>query len=157
MTQFLINILLAIAWMLLTGNMSFENLIEGFIFGYIILWFLRYLPESSSYVMRVPRLIKFLAFFIYELIVANLRIAYDVVTPKHRMKPAIIAIPLTVTKDFEILLLANLISLTPGSLSLDVSSDKKFLYVHSMYVSNPEKVIKEIKEGFENKIIELTN
>ena len=87
---------------------------------------------------------------------ANLRVAYDIITPKHRMEPSIIAIPLKVDKDFEITILANLITLTPGTLSLDVSSNKKVLYVHSMYVSDPKEFIDTIKTGFEKKLLEIT-
>ena len=79
-----------------------------------------------------------------------------IITPKHRMKPSIIAVPLSAEKDFEITILANLITLTPGTLSLDVSSDKKVLYVHSMYASDPEEFINEIKNGFERKLLEIT-
>jgi len=71
------------------------------------------------------------------------------------MKPGIIGVPLDVTSDGEITMLANLITLTPGTLSLDVSADKKVLYVYSMYITNREDFIKGIKNGFEKRIIEL--
>ena len=101
------------------------------------------------------RLFGFLFFFLWELVKSNLRVAVDVVTPKHRMKPGVVAVPLDVDKDEEITLLANLISLTPGTLSLDVSDDKKVLYVHAMYVEDPEAFRKEVKEGFERRVKEL--
>jgi multicomponent Na+:H+ antiporter subunit E len=72
------------------------------------------------------------------------------------MKPAIIAVPLTVDRDFEIALLANIITLTPGTLSLDVSSDNKIIYIHSMYVDDPKEFIEEVKNGFERKLMEIT-
>lgn len=76
-------------------------------------------------------------FFLYEVVLANLRVAFDVLTLQHFMRPGIVAIPLEARTDLEIALLANLISLTPGTLSLDVSSDRKFLFVHAMYLSDP--------------------
>ena len=76
-------------------------------------------------------------------------------TPQQRMRPAIVAIPLDVRRDFEITLLANLITLTPGTLSLDVSSDKRVLYVHSMYVDDIDAFRREIKNGFERRVKEL--
>jgi multicomponent Na+:H+ antiporter subunit E len=71
------------------------------------------------------------------------------------MRPAIVAIPLDLRGDLEITLLANLITLTPGTLSLDVSSDKRVLYVHSMYVTDIAAFRSEIKNGFEKRVKEL--
>ena len=156
MNRLLINILLAIAWIFLTGDLDFTNFLEGILIGFLILWISKYASESSVYINKVPKIIGFIFYFIYELILANIKVAYDIITPKHRMKPSIIAVPLTVEKDFEITLLANLITLTPGTLSLDVSSDKKVLYIHSMYASDPEDFRKEIKDGFEKKLLEIT-
>ena len=156
MNRLLINILLAIAWIFLTGDLDFTNFLEGILIGFLILWISKYASESGVYINKVPKIIGFIFYFIYELILANIKVAYDIITPKHRMKPSIIAVPLTVEKDFEITLLANLITLTPGTLSLDVSSDKKVLYIHSMYASDPEDFRKEIKDGFEKKLLEIT-
>lgn len=156
MNNLLLNILLAITWMFLTGNLEFMNFVEGFVIGFIILWISKYASESSKYISRVPKVISLILYFFYELIVANLKVAYDIITPKHRMNPSIIALPLSVDKDFEITILANMITLTPGTLSIDVSTDKKILYVHSMYVSDPEKFRNEIKNGFERRLMEIT-
>ncbi|MBL1213248.1 MAG: Na+/H+ antiporter subunit E [Ignavibacteriae bacterium] len=156
MNRLLLNILLAIAWMLLTGDLDFMNFIQGLIIGFLILWVSKNATDSREYISKIPKIFGFIIYFIYELILANLKVAYDIITPKHRMKPSIIAVPLTAEKDFEITILANLITLTPGTLSLDVSSDKKVLYVHSMYASDPEEFIKEIKNGFERKLLEIT-
>jgi multicomponent Na+:H+ antiporter subunit E len=81
--------------------------------------------------------------------------AYDVVTPGFHMRPAVVAVPLDVETDLEITLLANLITVTPGSFSLDVSDDRKVLYVHAMYVDDPDEYRREIKEGFERRVLEL--
>jgi multicomponent Na+:H+ antiporter subunit E len=71
------------------------------------------------------------------------------------MTPGIVRVPLDVKTDFEITLLANLISLTPGTLSLDVSEDRKVLYVHTMYVGDKDKFIEGIKSGFERRLLKL--
>lgn len=156
MNRLILNLLLAFVWMFLTGNLHFVNFIEGFVIGSVILLVSKYKAGSGSYVRNIPKLIGFVFYFSYELILANIKVAYDIITPRHRMKPSIIAVPLTADQDFEIMILANLITLTPGTLSLDLSSDKKVLYVHSMYVSDPEEFKKKIKEGFERKLLEIT-
>ncbi len=82
--------------------------------------------------------------------------AWEVGTPKLYMTPGIVGVPLDVKSDGQITMLANFITLTPGTLSLDVSEDKKVLYVYSMYITNREDFIKGIKNGFEKRIIEIS-
>ena len=73
---------------------------------------------------------------------------------KMQLNPGFVAFPLSITKDAEITLLANLITLTPGTLSVDVSEDRKFIYVHAIDVPDPEALKRDIAEGFERKIKE---
>lgn len=94
-------------------------------------------------------------FFIWELTKANIQVAYEVVTPKFTMKPGIVALPLDAKSDLEITLLANLITLTPGTLALDVSTDRSVLYVHGMYVLDKKEFIQDIKQGFERRLLEI--
>jgi len=155
MKRLLMNLLLAIVWMALTGTFSAVNFIFGFLLSYFIIWIISRNDTDKRYFRRVPRIVSFAFFFIYELVKANIEVAYDVITPKFYMKPGIVAIPLTVETDIEITFLANLITLTPGTCSLDVSEDKKTLYVHAMYIHDKQKFIDGIKNGFEKRIIEI--
>ena len=112
-----------------------------------------------KYLLLIRRffgIISFIFFYIGELIIANIIVAYDILTPRHRMKPAILAVPLEVTGDLQILSLSNLIAMTPGTMSLDVSPDRKAIYVHAMYVDDVEQSKKEIKEALEKRILELS-
>lgn len=152
---FLWNGVLAFVWALVIEDISLPSLALGFVLGYAILWMTRRVLETAEYCARVPRLIEFVAFFVWELVWANLRVAYDVITPKHHMRPAIIALTLDAQTDLEITLLANLISLTPGTLSLDVSPDRKALYIHHMYVRNPDVEKQRIKNGFERRLLKV--
>lgn len=153
--QFLLNILLAIAWVLLSGELTAENFIEGLIIGHLILWISKSALGGTAYFKKIPKTIGFFFYFIKELIVANLKVAYDIVTPKDYMKPGIVAVPLDAKTDIEITLLANLISLTPGTLSLDVSDDKKILYIHALYVDDVEEFRLGIKNGMEKRLLEV--
>ncbi len=153
--QFLLNILLAIAWMLLTGELTAENFIEGLIIGYIILWVSKAALGGTKYFKKIPKAISFFFYFVKELIVANLKVAFDIITPKDYMKPGIVAVPLDAETDMEITLLANLITLTPGTLSLDISKDKKVLYIHTLYLDDTEKFRAEIKAGMEKRLLEV--
>lgn len=152
---FLMNILLALVWVALTGKFDYGNLLFGLIMSYAILWIISRGTERESYFRKVPRILYFIAFFIKELIKANIQVAYDVVTPKDHMKPAIIGVPLAAETDMEITLLANFITLTPGTLSMDVSSDRKTLYIHAMYVQDKDEFIRSIKDGFERRLLDI--
>jgi multicomponent Na+:H+ antiporter subunit E len=152
---FLWNILLALAWAALSGEFTLLNLMLGFALGFAVLLFVGPALGSSQYFAKVTRTSSFIGFFMRELVISNLRVAYDVLTPRHHMKPGIVAVPLDVRTDAEIVLLANLITLTPGTLSLDLSDDRTVLYVHTMYLDDPEELRREIKEGFERRVLEV--
>jgi multicomponent Na+:H+ antiporter subunit E len=112
----------------------------------------------KSYFYKLPKAIAFVMFFLKELLVANLKVAYDILTPSFHMEPTLVALPLSVKTDLEITLLAGIITLTPGSLTLDVSSDRKFLYMHVLYLkpNNIEQLKQHIKHGYERRLMELT-
>jgi len=151
------NILLALAWAAWQGDFSLRTLFTGHVLGYLILLALVKggVLGPSPYVGRVSKAMALAGFFLWELVRANLRLALDVATPRFHMKPGIVAIDLDATKDSEILLLAMLINLTPGSVALDVSPDRKVMYVHVMYIDTPEAARAEIKNGFERRVLEV--
>ncbi len=153
--MFLFNLLLALSWIILTGQFNPVNLLFGFALGYVMLWLVQRVIGPARYFGKVHQVIRFVLFFFWELLKANLRVTYDVLTPRHHMRPGVIAIPLSVQTDEEITLLANLITLTPGTLSLDVSSDRRVLYIHAMYVEDIQQTRQEIKDGFEKRIQEV--
>lgn len=155
MTGAIWNLLLGLAWVLLSGDFSGLNLLVGLIFGYITLILIEpQLDSLKGYPARVPRFIGFIGFFLKELIQANLRVAFDIVTPPWHMKPGVIAMPLSARTEMEITMVANLISLTPGTLSLDVSDDRKVLYIHAMFLDNEEELRRNLKE-MEHRALEL--
>ncbi|GGE18262.1 Na+/H+ antiporter subunit E [Psychroflexus salis] len=153
--KFLANILLTIIWVFLTGSFAVVNFIFGFVISFLILWIISARDHENKYVQLIPKLISFFLFFLWEVIKANLQVAYEVITPTNNMKPGIVKLPLDAKTNLEITLLANLITLTPGTLSLDVSEDKKVLYVHSMYVHNKQEFINDIKNGFERRLLAI--
>ncbi|MBB4119298.1 multicomponent Na+:H+ antiporter subunit E [Mesonia hippocampi] len=153
--RFLSNILLTFIWVAITGDFQFANYVFGFVLSFVIMYLVTRGKESAKYFKIIPKLIAFVFFFFYELIKANLQVAFDVITPKFYMKPGIVSVPLDAETNLEITLLANLITLTPGTLSLDVSHDKKVLYIHAMYISDKEEFIKSIKNGFEKRLLEI--
>ncbi len=154
MNPLVVNLLLAIAWAALVGQFSVASLTLGFGLGYLALWVARPLFGATTYFERVFRVLRLAGFFVYELVVSSLRVVWEVVTPTHLSRPGIVAVPLDVEGEGGILLVSNLISLTPGSLSLDVSADRRTLYVHAMFAEDPDALRRELKQGMERRVIE---
>jgi multicomponent Na+:H+ antiporter subunit E len=156
MTGFLLNLVLAIVWALLMGSIDLPNLIVGFLLGYLVLWLVQPVLGKTSYFRRVPHAVRFLAYFVKELVISNLVVARDVLSPHPRRRPGVVAVPLDARTDVEITLLSIVVLLTPGTLVLDVSDDRSVLYVHTMFLDSPETLCKKIKDGFERRVLELT-
>lgn len=151
---FLLNLFLAAGFCAVLGQLNASGFLAGFAIGYFALWITRPLYGPTIYFSKVFKILHLVGYFIWQLIVSNLRVLWDVVTPTHISKPGIIGVPLDAKSDFEIMLVANLVSLTPGTLSLDVSSDRTILYVHVMFLDDVEATRLQIKEGIEKKVLE---
>ncbi len=155
MSTFLANILLALAWAALTGSIALLNVAFGFVLGYGILWLLQPLIGGpNAYFLRVYYLVRLVVMFHYELVVSSIQVIWDVLTPRHLATPAIVEMPLDVKTDAGILLVTNLISLTPGTLSIDVTPDRKTLIVHAMFAKHPEEIVRQLKDGMERWVRE---
>ncbi len=148
------NLLLAIVWAALTGAFTLASLLTGFVIGFAALWVVQPMTGTTSYHARVVAWVRLVVMFHYELLVSSIAVAWDVLTPQHRSQPAIVDVPLDVKSDAGILLFTNLISLTPGTLSLDVSDDRRTLRVHAMFADDPDALCREIKAGMEKWVID---
>ncbi len=153
--RFLVHILLVFIWLALTGDYSALNFVFGFIVSFFAMWQANRTDTAEKYFKLIPRAIGFVFFFLYELTKANIQVAYEVISPPLNMVPGIVEYPMDVKSDLEITLLANVISLTPGTFSLAVSNDKSVLYIHAMYIYDRDEFIQGVKNGFERRIIEL--
>jgi multicomponent Na+:H+ antiporter subunit E len=151
----LLHVFLTLVWVALTGDVSSVNIGVGLVVSYAILWMLSRVSGQTEYFERVSNVAAFVMYFLWQLVKANVEVAFDIITPKHRMHPAVLAVPLDVKGDEAITLLANAVSLTPGSLSLDVSKDHSVLYVHVMYARDREAVRQALKDGLERRIREV--
>jgi multicomponent Na+:H+ antiporter subunit E len=151
---FVLNVALALAWAVTTGAFSLVNLTIGFVLAFLALWLPCRMWGSDLYFRRPWRILRLLLTFLYELVVSAVTVAVMVFTPSFRFRPGVIAIPLDTRHDLGIMLFANLISLTPGTLSLDVSDDRSTLYVHAMDTDDADGEKADMKRTFEKKIRE---
>jgi multicomponent Na+:H+ antiporter subunit E len=156
MNLFFINTFIALGYVAVQGQLTLSGLLIGFGLGYLALWLTQPLYGQSRYFQRVPKSVLLLGFFLVELVHSNLRVFWDVITPGHISRPGIVGVPLRAATEMEILLIANMISLTPGTLSIDLSEDRRTLYVHVMFLDDPDRFRKSIKEGLERRLLEVT-
>ncbi len=158
----LLNLLLTAVWVLLTEDTTFGNIIAGFLIAFAILSFSQrvvvihptHRSTSSHYFWRAVRTIIFIFYFLEELVAASINVLLCILQP-HRIRPAITAVPLDLHTDFQIMILANVITLTPGTLCLDISQDKKVMYIHSISVKDSADFSRQIKQGFERRILDI--
>ncbi len=136
------------------GAFTLSNFVLGFVLGYLVLLIMQPLLGEAGYDARLWHQVTLVGVFVVELVLSSLRVAYEAATPGFGMRAGIIAVPLDVESDLGITLFANLISLTPGTLSLELSDDRSRLFVHAMYIDDtPEAEVAHLKNTLERRVI----
>jgi len=125
---------------------------------FFVFWLFTFLFHKS-YFLAFRGALNLAVYFVKELIVSNIKIIYYIASPGRNFRPAILEFPLRLKSNFGITLLANLITLTPGTITLEISDDKKYLYFHIVNVpeQNVEKAKHKLKDGFEKRIMKITS
>lgn len=153
--QLIYNIGMALIWILLSGSDS----PSGFLFGYALgafSLFLFYAHEKRPfYLKRVWKALVLLIVFCKEVIVSNFSVLRYVMLPLNHLNPGIVAMHVDFDTDFELVLLANMITLTPGTLTLEISQDNHTLFLHTLDCSHPEELIAHINSAFVKRIKEV--
>ncbi len=155
MNLLLLNGIFAAVYTMLAGSGQISAFFLGFALGYAVLWLTQPLYPDTRYFQKFPKIVNLAAYFVKELVVSNFRVLWDIITPGHISRPGIIGVPLDAASDLEIFLVANLLSLTPGTLSVDVSDDRRTLFVHVMFLEDVEKTRMEIKQQLERRVLEV--
>lgn len=154
--QILLNVLLACCWMFLNDNYSGASFFSGYALGVLCLLFMRRFFPERLYFVKVWAIVKLLLIFTREVILANISVLKTILSPKLNIRPGIFAFRTDLTSDWEITVLSSMITLTPGTLVIDISDDRTILYVHAMDIDDAEKAIHDIRESFEEAIMEVS-
>ncbi|WP_144513935.1 Na+/H+ antiporter subunit E [Bacillus sp. FJAT-22090] len=154
--QILLNVVIAVTWMFLAVSFKPTTFIVGYLLGLVMIWMLRKSFSSRFYMDRVWAFIKLTILFLKELTLSNISVLLLIIKPKMPIRPAIFAMPTVLEKDWEITLLSSLITLTPGTIVIDISDDNKTLYIHSIDFDNADDAINSIRDTFEKAILEVS-
>ncbi|MHB1048138.1 MAG: Na+/H+ antiporter subunit E [Thermoanaerobaculia bacterium] len=146
---------LVFAWVAVTGEVSVGNFLEGAVLAGLLVLLLRVPLRRRFRLGKAPKALGLLLYFLKEILLSNAAVARILLSPVSSLSPGIVAVPLDLKSDAGITVLANLITLTPGTLSLDVSPDRKTLFVHALHVEDPDVFRREVKEGFERRVKEV--
>lgn len=157
MSAGLLAIVLALGWIAVVGGFTLPNLLLGLAVAVFVIFLLRQRLRQPVPLRRIAAILSLALFFLRELLLSAFAVARLALSPalRSRLSPAIIAFPLTVKSEAEITLLANLITLTPGTLTIDVAADHGCLYVHALTLPSRQALIEAIATGLEKRVIEV--
>jgi multicomponent Na+:H+ antiporter subunit E len=153
---FLLNIILALTWAALQGQLDVANFVIGFLVSAGLIYLFRKMFFASLYFHKVALVGKLLLIFTWELIKSNIAVLKVVMSPSIRVDSGVIAVPTELTDELALISLANMITLTPGTLTLDISPDRRYLFVHTLNLDDPEAVKRDIQTSFERYLRELS-
>lgn len=155
MSTFLWNVVLAILWAAMLGAITPVNLAVGFGMGLLLLSIATPHHGASPYAMKLLYVVHLLALIVWNVLTANWRLAREIVSPRMRSEPAIYAYEMEAQTDMEVTLLALIVSFSPGTLGLEVSADRRLLYVHVMFFATREQFNRDIREHIEGPLLRV--
>lgn len=154
-TQFVVNLVIAGVWMFLQQTLAWENFVVGYFIGLLVMYFAVRRLNSPLYMQYVLAFIKLAVIFLLEVVRSGVRVSYLILHPSLPVSPGLVAVPLDVTSDEAITVFAGMITMAPGSISVELSDDRRFLYVHALEASDPHKAAAFFKNAFERHIMEV--
>jgi multicomponent Na+:H+ antiporter subunit E len=154
--QLLLNLLLAFIWMFLHNSWDPASFLIGYLLGLAMLYLLRRFLPNTFYFSKVLATVSLVLLFLKELLLSGISVIKLLLNPKMEFRPGIFAFHTQLKSNIEITLLANLITLTPGTLTIEVSTEGNVLYIHAMDISDVEEVSDQIRNTFEKAIMEVT-
>ena len=148
-----LHLALSLAWILLTGSASLANLILAGVLGFVALVIGRRVLGCDDYLRQAPRTLWFIVRLMWDLVASSVVVLIDVWTPTNKFKPRILRVPIKAATDLEITALANCITLTPGTTTLDVTPERDALIIHAMYAEDAQEVRKSITDDLEPRLL----
>lgn len=149
------SIVIFAVWLLLNNSAAPGHILLALLFAFTIPKICYPLQSDQPRAHKPLKIFRYFSILIWDIVIANLRVARLIISPNAKLRPAFIAVPLDIEGALPITLLASTISLTPGTVSADVSEDQRWLYVHVLDMDDEQALIKEIKTRYEAPLMEI--
>lgn len=149
------SLLLFVVWLLLNNSISLGQIVLAAFFAITIPLLVNGMRSEQPKLKKPMLAARYFLLVLYDILVANIQVAALVLGPASRLRPGFVAVPIDLSTDVGITLLASTVSLTPGTVSTEVSEDRQWLYVHALHLDNEQDLINEIKQRYERPIKEI--
>jgi multicomponent K+:H+ antiporter subunit E len=149
------SLLLFIVWLLLNNTIAPGHLVLAAFLAVVIPLLTSGMQDPQPSFSKPLVIIRYILRVAGDIIVANFEVALLVVGPAKKLSPAFVAIPIEIQHELPITILASTVSLTPGTVSAEISEDKQWLYVHVLHLTNKDELIASIKQRYEQPLMEI--
>lgn len=149
------SLLLFVVWLLLNNSISAGHMVLAIFFAVTIPLLVNSMRDEHPKILKPWLAIRYILMVLKDILVANVEVALLIIGPIKKLKPGFVAIPINIDSDLGITILASTVSLTPGTVSAEVSKDKAWLYVHSLHLDDEAELIKSVKLRYEKPIKEI--
>lgn len=153
--QIVLNLMLSVLWMFLNNDWSMAGWLIGYLLGMLILLAFRRFFARPLYTGKLWAVIRLLLLLVKELFLSSFAVAKHTLSPALSFRPGIFSYRTELRSDWEITILACLICLTPGTLTLEVSPDQRELFIHAMDIDDADELRRQIRMSFERAIVEV--
>ena len=154
----LLSLLLVVCWLWLNNTLEPGHVLLGTVLGVAIPYVTRRFWPEPLVVRRPLRVVEYAAVVLYDVVVANLQVAAIILGPLSRVRPAFVRVPLDLRTDFAVTVLASTVTLTPGTVSVEVEDDgtgRRWLVVHALRCLDADDMVRTIKERYERRLKEI--
>ena len=154
----LLSLLLLVCWLWLNNTLAPGHVLLGAALCVAIPYVTRRFWPEPLVVRRPLRVVEYAAVVLYDVVVANLQVAAIILGPLSRLRPAFVRVPLELRTDFAVTVLASTVTLTPGTVSVEVEDDatgRRWLVVHALRCLDADEMVRTIKERYERRLREI--
>lgn len=151
----LLSLSLTLLWLLLVNEFTAGALVLGAVLGWLIPFVTSRFWQEAIRVRRPSLLLRFFSVFVFDIVRGSFQVAWLILKGPAGLRPAFVEVPLALTTDLGISLLANTISLTPGTVSAQLTADRRTLIVHTINTADPSALVAEIKQRYETPLRQI--
>jgi multicomponent Na+:H+ antiporter subunit E len=136
---------LTLVWMALWESFTFANLVGGLLVSFVVMVLMPLRRPGHQVGFRPLAALRLVAFFVWKLIQASVIVAWEVATPRDGTRPAVVSVPLTSRTPFITTAVANMVSLTPGTLTIEVAPEEMTIFIHVLHFRSKEATREDVR------------